>query len=152
MNCDERPLFQDSDNGFTPVAWDRTAMEWRALIGSPYCDLPPIQKHVLTVMARYGTKHGEDIFPSQREIAFRAGVCLQTVNATMKRAEREGWIVRHMTGNGQGYKRTTYELAYPAAIADACACMKARFWEPKYKFEMVRHEDRIELVNRTETC
>jgi len=152
MNFDERPLFQDSDDCFTPLPWHRTAMEWRRLIGSPYCDLLATQKHVLTVMCRYGKRHGEDIFPTQRAIAFRAGVCLDTVNQTMQRAEREGWIIRHMVGNGQGYKRTVYQLAMPAGIPDATACMRARFFDPPYKHKMVRHEDRVELVPLAETC
>ena len=137
---------------YTPVPWDRNAMEWRRLIGSPYCDLSPTQKHVLTVMCRFGKKYGEDIFPAQRTIEFRAGVCLDTVNKTMQRAEREGWIIRHMRGNGQGYRRTVYQLAIPAGIADATACMKAKFFDPPYKYDMVRHEDRIELVRLKETC
>ena len=131
---------------YTPVPWDRNAMEWRRLIGSPYCDLSPTQKHVLTVMCRYGKKYGEDIFPTQRTIAFRAGTCTQTVTDTMKRAERDGWIIRHMRGTGHGYRNTVYQLAIPAGIADATACMKAKFFDPPYKYEMVRHEDRIELV------
>ncbi len=56
---------------FTPVPWDRTAMEWRKLIGSPFCNLPSGHKHVLTTLSRWGKKYGEDIFPSQREQAFR---------------------------------------------------------------------------------
>ena len=36
-----------------------------------------------------------DIFPSQREIAFRAGVTSKCVNASAQLAEKEGWIIRY---------------------------------------------------------
>jgi hypothetical protein len=137
---------------YTPVPWDRTSMEWRYLIGSPYCNLTPTQKHVLTVMCYYGKKWGDDIFPSQRSIAFRAGVCVTTANNTMKVAEQRGWIIRHMVGNGRGYRRTTYELSVPAGIADRTAFMKQRYWLPPYKYEVTWHDDQITLVALQEAC
>ena len=55
---------------YTPVPWDRSSMEWRRLIGSPYCDLTPTQKHVLTVMCRYGKKWGETSFQVNDPLLF----------------------------------------------------------------------------------
>ena len=148
----EEMLFQDNETAFTPIPWDRTAMEWRHLIHSPFCPLTPAQKAVLTSMCLYGKKWGEDIFPSQREIAFRAGVSVTCVNDTMKTAERDGWVIRHMVGTGQGYKRTVYELAIPAGIHDATALLKAKFWQPPYKYELVRNKSGFSLVLRDPTC
>ncbi len=136
----------------TPVPWELSAMEWRKVIGSPFCDLTPTQKHVLTVMCRFGKKWGEDIFPSQRAIEFRAGVSLRCVNKTMQVAEKHGWIIRYMSSNGRGYRRTSYQLAIPVGIADATAFMKSKFWEPPYQYEIVRHEDRITVIKLQEAC
>jgi hypothetical protein len=148
----EEMLFRDDETAFTPIRWERTAMEWRDLIVSPFCDLTPAQKLVLIAMCLYGKKWGDDIFPAQREIAFRAGVSPQCVNGTMKTAEREGWIIRHMKSNGQGYKRTVYELAIPAGIHDATALLKARFWQPPYKYKLVKHKTGFSLAPRFPTC
>jgi hypothetical protein len=137
---------------YTPIPWDFSAMEWRKVIGSPYCDLTPTQKHVLTVMCRYGKKWGEDIFPSQRSIAFRAVVSLRCVNKTMQVAEKLGWIIRYMSSNGRGYRRTTYQLAIPAGIVNATAMMKKTYWDPPYKFEIKRHEDKITVIKHQEAC
>ncbi len=127
-------------------------MEWRNVIGSPFCDLTPTQKHVLTVMCRYGKKWGDDIFPSQRAIAIRAGVSLRCVNRTMQVAEKLGWIIRFMSSNGRGYPHTTYKLAIPAGVANVTALMKAKFWDPPYKYEIVRHEDKITVVKLHDAC
>ena len=136
----------------TPVIWTHTAMDWRKLIGSPYCDLPCGQKHILTVMARYGDKCGDSIYPSQREIAFRAGVSQRTVANAMQRAESEGWIIRHSEGGRQGYKRHTYELAAPAGLLNAVELMlKTRFWEPRYTHKLVRQSAQVFLVERPQT-
>ena len=99
-------------------------------------------------MCRYGKKWGEDIFPSQREIEFRAGVCKTTVNNTMQVAESQGWIIRHFSSSGRGYKRTTYELEIPTGLADATTFLKLRFWLPPYKYILERDEDRFTLVKR----
>ena len=146
VNRNSTPLFQDSDTCFTPIPWEMSAMEWRKVIGSPYCDLTPTQKHVLTVMCRFGKKWGEDIFPSQRAIEFRAGVSLRCVNETMQTAEKQGWLIRNMSSNRRGWRHTTYQLAIPTYLADATAFMKAKFWEPPYKYEIVRHEDQITVT------
>ena len=124
-------------------------MEWRKIIGSPFCDLPPGQKHVLSTMARYGDKWGDHIFPSQREVAFRAGVTPKCVTEVMQRAEREGWIIRWAAGARQGYKRHTYQLAVPADVLDATALLKSKFWEPRYEHELVRENGRVKLKRRT---
>ena len=128
-------------------------MAWRKMIGSPFCDLTPTQKHVLTQTARYGDKWGDDIFPSQREIALRAGVSLKCVCECMQRAEREGWLIRYMDNGGRGYKRTTYELSIPFDVDELTMFLKAKFWEPpfKYKIDVVDNNKQLvdleELVN-----
>jgi hypothetical protein len=126
-------------------------MDWRKLIGSPFCDLPPGNKHVLTTMARYGDKWGDDIFPSQREIAFRAGVTPKCVNYVMKKAEREGWIIRQFVGGGRGYRRTTYGLSIPAGVLYATTHLTIKFWEPPYEYTLERQDDKVSLVNRPST-
>ena len=95
-------------------------MEWRKIICSPYCDLPPGQKHVLTTLSMYGDKWGDDIFPGQRTLANRAGVTLKTVNAVLQRAEREGWIIRKEKDRpyGKGYISHCYTLAIPDYLSD----------------------------------
>ena len=151
------PIFQDSDNCYTPLRWEYTAMEWRHLIRSPYCDLTPTQKLVLICMADYGKRYGEDIFPSQREIAFRAQVSKTCVNNTVKKAERQGWIIRIFMQLGRGRKRTVYQLAIPLGVFDATAFLKRRFWQPPYKWELARlvhdnapEKDTVKLVRRTD--
>ncbi|MCH9025500.1 MAG: helix-turn-helix domain-containing protein [Proteobacteria bacterium] len=127
-------------------------MDWRKLIGSPYCNLPSGQKHILTVMARYGDKCGDSIYPSQREIAFRAGVSQRTVANAMQRAEHEGWIIRHSEFGHQGYKRHSYELAVPEGVLNAVELMlKTRFWEPPYTHKLARQSARVFLVERSQT-
>lgn len=126
-------------------------MEWRKIIGSPFCDLPPGHKHVLTIMARYGDKWGDDIFPSQREVATRARVVTKTVCKVMKRAEKEGWIIRNYVGGGRGYKRSVYSLAIPAGIHDATALLKKKFWDPPYRYLLARQGGKVFLVERPPT-
>ena len=133
---------------FSPIRWEGSSMEWRKVIGSPYCDLPSGQKHVLTTMARYGGKWGDDIFPSQREIAIRAGVSPKCVNQVMQRAEKEGWIIRHFLGGGRGYKRSSYVLCIPVGVLDATMSLSRKFWEPPYKYILARNDNKVSLVAR----
>jgi len=150
-------LFDDSENCYTPLRWEYTAMEWRHLIRSPYCDLTATQKLVLNCLADYGKRYGEDIYPSQREIAFRAQVSTTCVNQTMKLAERQGWIIRLFMQIGGGRKRTIYQLTIPLGVSDATNLLKRQFWKPKYKYKLERviHEnepekDTVKLVRRTD--
>ena len=128
----------DQETIYTPLSWDRTALEWRAMIRSPYCDLTPTQKHVLCVMCSYGKKRGEDIFPSQRQIALHSGVSLTYVNKTMRQAEKDGWIIRIMLPLGGSQVRTVYQLAIPLGVNDATTFMKASFWLPPFRFKLER--------------
>jgi len=153
VNVPKNALFDDSENCFTPMSWDRTAYEWRAMLASPYCyNLTATQKHILVAMCWYGKKHGEDIFPSQKEISFRAGSSLTYVNATMQDAERKGWIIRDKISIYGGRARTLYHLTLPLGIFDATAMMKARFWLPPYKYEIEEQNDSVRLVPRTDLC
>ncbi len=151
MNSNARPLFHDSDNCFTPIYWEGTSMDWRNIIGSPFCSLRPSTKHVLTTLARYGDAMCNDIFPSQREIAFRAGVTPKCVNTSMKRAENDGWIVRNAQGSRRGYKRHTYELCIPAGVFDRTTHMRKQFWKPPYKYRIVKRYHDYFLEERFET-
>ncbi len=94
-------------------------------------------------MCSYGKKRGDDIFPSQRQIAFHSGVSLTYVNETMQQAEKDGWIIRYMMPIGGGQKRTAYQLAIPLGISDATTFLKSRFWLPPFKFilERTRNQD-----------
>lgn len=136
-----------------PVFCDNySAMDWRKIIGSPFCDLPPGQKHVLTTMSRYGNKYGDNIFPSQREIAHRAGVSQRCVTNTMQRAEDEGWIIRHSENGSRGYKRHTYQLTVPAGLLNAVELMlETKFWEPPYTHKLVKQSAKVFLKERTLT-
>lgn len=152
------PLFHDSENCYTPLRWEYTAMEWRHFIRSPYCDLTATQKLVLICMADYGKRYGEDIFPSQREIAFRSQVSKTCVNQTMQLAEKQGWIIRLFVNLGGGRQRTIYELAIPLGISDATTILKRRFWQPPYRYEIDRviyenapEKDTVKLVRRTDS-
>jgi DNA-binding MarR family transcriptional regulator len=151
------PVFHDSENCYTPLRWEYTAMEWRQLIRSPYCDLTPARKLVLNCLADYGKKYGEDIFPSQQEIAFRAQVSTTWVHETVKLAEQQGWIIRLFMQIGGGRKRTIYTLTIPLGVSDATALMKKRFWQPPYKYGLKRvkyenapEKDTVKLVRRTD--
>ena len=146
MNDSDSALFRPiGSDPFTPVRWEGSAMEWRKIIGSPFCDLPPSQKHVLATMARFGSKWGDDIFPSQRLIAVRAYVTTKCVTRTMKRAELDGWIRRYELSGNRGYKRHTYELCVPSGVLDATTFMKKKFWDPPYNYRLARCDGELFL-------
>jgi len=148
MSSNVHALFQDSDNCFTPVSWEGTSLEWRNIIGSPFCALRPGTKHVLTTLARYGDAMCNDIFPSQREIAYRAGVTAKCVNDCLRRAEYYGWIIRHEQGSRRGYRRHTYELCIPAGVFDRTTHLKKQFWKPPYDYRIVIQNDEYILEER----
>ena len=111
--------------------------------------MPIGTKWVLTVLSRYGDKDGQNIFPSQRELAYRAGVSPKTVNHALQLAEAEGWIIRTPKDrpNGMGYKSHSYTLTVPGFVADY-AIGKHKFWEPKYTEKLVIEDDRVIIVRR----
>ena len=133
---------------YEPVPWE-DAIGWRRIIGSPFCTLPIGTKWVLTVLSRYGDKDGQDIFPSQRELAYRTGLSLKTVNHALQLAETKGWIIRTLKDrpNGRGYKSHSYTLTVPGFVSDY-AIGKHRFWEPKYTEKLVIEDDRVTIVRR----
>ncbi len=133
---------------YEPVPWE-VAIEWRRIVGSPFCPLPPVTKLILTVLSRYGNKWGENIFPSQRELAYCAGVALKTVNKALQRAEHDGWIIRRPKDrpDGRGYKSHTYVLTIPAFLADY-AIRKHKFWEPRFTEKFVKHGDEVRIEKR----
>ncbi len=133
---------------YEPVPWE-VPFEWTGIICSPFCTLPTGTKWVLTVLAKYGDKDGQNIFPSQRELAYRTGQSLKTVNHALQRAEKEGWIIRTLKDrpNGRGYKSHSYTLAVPGFVADY-AIGRHRFWEPKYTEKLVIEDDRVRIVRR----
>ena len=97
----------------------------------------------------FDTKDGQNIYPSQRELAYRAGVSLKTVNHALQLAEKEGWIIRRLTDRprGRGYKSHTYTLAVPGYVADY-AIGRHNFWLPKYTERLVIEDDRAIIVER----
>jgi len=133
---------------YEPVTWE-CPIEWRRILGSPFCTLPIGTKWVLTVLSRYGDKDGRNIFPSQRELAYRAGVSPKTVNKALQLAEREGWIIRTLVDrpNGRGYKSHSYSLTIPGFVADY-AIGRHNFWLPKYTERLVIEDDRVRIVSR----
>ncbi len=133
---------------YDPVPWE-VAMEWRRIIGSPSCPLPTGTKWVLTVLSRYGDKWGENIYPSQRELAFCAGVAPKTVNKALQRAEHDGWIIRRAKDrpDGRGYMSHAYVLTIPSFVADY-AIGKHKFWQPPYKERLVKDGDDVRVEKR----
>ena len=133
---------------YEPLPWE-DAIEWRRIIGSPYCPLRPGVKWVLTVLSRYGDKDGQNIFPSQRELAYRAGLTPKTVNHALQFAEAQGWIIRNLVDrpNGRGYKSHRYTLSVPGFVANY-AVGRHKFWEPKYTEKLVIENDRVRIVRR----
>lgn len=133
---------------YEPVTWE-CPIEWRRILGSPFCPLPTGTKWVLTVLSRYSDKYGQEIFPSQRELAYRANVSVKTVNHALQRAEKEGWIIRTLKDrpNGRGYKSHSYTLAVPGFVADY-AIGRHNFWLPKYTERLVIEDDRVIIVKR----
>ena len=133
---------------YEPIPWE-SGIEWRRIIGSPFCVLPIGTKWVLTVLSRYGDNDGLNIYPSQRELAYRAYVSPKTVNHALQLAEKEGWIVRRLVErpNGRGYKNHVYELTVPGYVADY-ANGKHRFWEPKYVERFVNNSHRVRIEKR----
>lgn len=124
-------------------------MEWRRIVGSPYCLLGIGTKLVITVASYYGDKWGDNIFPSQREVAFRAGISPKSVNANMQTAEKEEWLVRKTMGRqwGRGYKQHCYELTVPYEVAELTA-VKRQFWLPPYEFKLVKKGNQVIKVQR----
>ena len=138
-----------SKNGlYEPLPWE-DAIEWRRIIGSPFCPLPTGTKWALTVLSRYGDADGQNIFPSQRELAYRANVSLKTVNHALQLAEAEGWIIRTPKDrpHGRGYKSHSYTLAVPGFVADY-AIGRHKFWEPKYTEKLVKERNHVRIVKR----
>ena len=133
---------------YEPVPWE-VAFEWTGIIGSPFCTLPTGTKWVLTVLSRYGDKDGENIYPSQRELAYRANVSVKTGNHALQRAEKEGWIIRTLKDrpNGRGYKSHSYTLTVPGFVADY-AMGRHNFWLPKYTERLVIEDGRVMIVSR----
>ena len=133
---------------YEPVPWE-DAIEWRRIIGSPYCPLRPGVKFILTGLSRYGDRWGQNIYPSQRELAFCTGVSPKTVNIALQLADREGWIIRKPMGsqNGKGYKHHVYELTVPAYVCDK-VIGKHKFWEPPYTEKLVKNGDHVSIVKR----
>ncbi len=133
---------------YEPVPW-QNAIEWRRIIGSPYCPLRPGVKFLLTALSRYGDRWGQNIYPSQRELAYCAGVSPKTVNKALKLADKEGWIIRKEMGsqNGKGYKHHVYELAVPAYVYDNVSD-KLNFWKPPYTEKIVKKGDCVGIVKR----
>ena len=133
---------------YEPVPWE-VAYEWTGILASPFCTLPTGTKWVLTVLSKYGDKDGQNIFPSQRELAYRAGLSLKTVNHALQLAETEGWIIRTPKDrpHGRGYKSHAYKLAVPGFVADY-AIGKTRFWEPKYTEKLVKKGGCVSIVKR----
>jgi len=111
--------------------------------------LPTGTKWLLTVLSLYGNKDGENIYPSQRELAYRAGVSPKTVNHALQLAAAKGWIIRNLVDrpHGRGYKSHSYTLTVPGFVADY-AVGKRRFWEPKYTEKLVIDDDRAKIVRR----
>ena len=133
---------------YESVPWE-VAIEWRRIIGSPFCPLPPVTKWILTVLSRYGDKCGDNIFPSQRELAFRAGVTAKTVNKALQKADKDGWIIRRPMDrpNGKGYKSHCYTLTIPGFVADY-AIGKYKFWEPRFTEKIVKRGDDLVVLRR----
>ena len=134
---------------YEPIEWE-DAIEWRRILGSPFCPLPTGTKWVLTVLSRYGDKYGQNIFPSQRELSYRAVVSLKTVNHALQKAEQDGWIIRRPKDRpyGRGYLSHTYELTVPAFVADY-AVGRHKFWEPPFTEKIVKDNDTVRIVART---
>ena len=139
---------RDQSDIYEPLQYEG-AVEWRRIVGSPFCPLKAGVKWVITVLSRYGDKDGENIFPSQRELAFRAGVAVKTVNHALQRAEAEGWITRRLADrpNGRGYMHHVYQLTVPGYVADY-AVGRHRYWEPKYTERFVKDGDEVRLDKR----
>lgn len=116
------------------VRWD-SALEWRRIVGSPYCDLKPTAKHVVVTLSYYGDKWGDNIFPSTRELARRTCISRKTVMKCLRRAMELGWLYYVETCAGprgrQGYKRRYYTLTVPTSI-DALRLEKKQFWQPPW--------------------
>ena len=106
-------------------------------------------KVTLTVLSLFGDKDGENIYPSQRELAYRAGVSPKTVNHAMQTAEEKGWIIRTLVDrpNGRGYRSHSYSLTIPGFLADY-AMGKHHFWLPKYTEKLVIENDCAIFVKR----
>jgi hypothetical protein len=136
---------------YEPIPWE-SAVEWRRIVGSPFCPLRNGTKWVLTVLSRYGDSDGLNIYPSQRELAYRAGVSVKTANHALQHAEEEGWIVRRLVDrpNGRGYKSHVYELTIPDYVADY-AIGRHRFWEPKYTERYIKEGEVVRLEKRYRT-
>lgn len=99
----------------------------------------------MAVLSYYGDKWGDNIYPSQREIAFRAAVSVKTVNAHMQRAAKEGWLKRKQMGKGQwgrGFKHHCYELTVPGYVANL-RVRKLQFWLPPFEFELLKKTEQV---------
>ena len=118
----------------TPVdrlTWP-SALEWRHIIGSPYCSLNPAAKHVITVLSYYGDRDGQKIFPGTREVAYRSGTARNTVMRALTAAQTAGWLHWRELRQGRGYRRRLYTLTVPLRVA-MLRDQNPRFWDPPYE-------------------
>ncbi len=76
---------------------------WRRTVASPWHNLPPTVRWVLTCLSYFGDKAGKNIFPSQARLAKRAALHPRTVRRALKTGLQEGWISRRPRGQGFYY-------------------------------------------------
>jgi len=106
------------------MRWDNP-FQWRRIVGSASCDLPPTIKLVLICLSFCGNKKGRDIFPSQAHVASRASVCTRTVGKALRLGLEAGYLRRK--SRGRGY---LYILTLPRAMENA-AVLNPGFSEGK---------------------
>ncbi len=109
-----------------------SALEWRRIVGSPFCALGSTAKHVITVLSYYGDRDGRRIFPGTREVAHRSGTARNTVMKSLTDARADGWLNWRELREGRAYRRRLYSLTVPLRVA-TLRDRNTRFWNPPYE-------------------
>jgi len=87
---------------------------WQKMIASIHGPESPTTRHVLLTLSLFMDNDGGSCFPATRTIADNTGLSERSVCTHLELAANTGWIKKtERAGNGQAWKRHSYEAAIP---------------------------------------
>jgi len=94
---------------------------WTLTVRGPYGPDSSITRAVLMALAAYADQDGGSCWPSTRRLAAETGYSTRTVEAHLRLAVADGWIVRRRRGPAAGLatRGYSYQLTIPAEREDA---------------------------------
>ena len=94
--------------------------EWFDAVFSELGPSLPHERNLLGVLYAYSSKKNPTtVWPSQDEIAVRAGISVSYVKKIVAKLKRESWIaVREGHGRGQSWRHSIYTFTMPDGVAE----------------------------------